>query len=138
MPFVKYHAAWPTNAGLAEPRFTFTDFVSVEIHRDGYRSEKAGQVSGQIKVPDNQWDILLLEMSGQVSGQVKKRMVKILNAVYHQRLNANLLAELLHELAGTLRRDINRLRKWNVIEFEGPPKTGGYVLTEDTTGSLFP
>ncbi len=122
-------------AGLAKPIFKFTEFVTVEIFRAGYPKAETNQISGQVKVTDNQWDMLLLEMSGQVSdqvsGQVKKRMFRILKALLGKRLKANQIGEILDEPVATLRRDINMLRDWNVILFKGSPKTGGYTFSEE-------
>lgn len=119
------------DAGLAEPVFKFTNFVTVEISRVGYPKEETGQTSGQVKVTDNQWDMILLKMSGQVSGQVKARMFRILKALLSEHLKANQIGEILDEPVATLRRDIKMLRDWNVITFKGSPKTGGYSLSDE-------
>jgi len=121
-------------AGLGQPTFEFNGFFTVSISRNSVADPVADPVSGPVKITDNQWVKLLLGLNGSASGPangpVKERLVKELEVLRSKRLNSSTLAKEIGEPRGTVRKDIVRLKQWGAIAFEGPTKTGGYVLSE--------
>lgn len=66
-----------------------------------------------------------------VKGKQLDRMVSIIiRAARNRDLKVPELADEFNVSIRTLYEDMKRLRKWDVIRFEGAPKTGRYVLTE--------
>ncbi|MFV9630810.1 MAG: HTH domain-containing protein [Methanosarcinales archaeon] len=66
-----------------------------------------------------------------VKGKQLDRMVSIIiRAAQNRDLNVPELADEFDVSIRTLYKDMKRLRKWDVIRFEGASKTGRYVLTE--------
>ncbi|MBI5193541.1 MAG: HTH domain-containing protein [Nitrospirae bacterium] len=72
-----------------------------------------------------------------ISADVKGKLLKLVLAVMNKPLQkADELATGLNVSVPTVNRYIKILRLLEVIEFEGPPKSGGYVLSAQFTREI--
>jgi ATP-dependent DNA helicase RecG len=113
-------------AGLPPVKFEFNMFFTVIFKRK--KAEAITEILGT-KFSEN-FSVMFSE-NFSVKGKQLERMVSIIiRAARNRDLNVPELADEFNVSIRTLYEDMKRLRKWDVIGFEGAPKTGRYVLTE--------
>jgi len=127
-------------AGLPAPVFTYNNFFSITFRRaigDIKEAEKTSQ-SGFKKddaVSDTVNDTVGDTVNDTVNDTVKLRLANMIRLLYQEPgLRSNAIAERLGVTEVTVRRDMQKLQ--SLVEFQGPPKTGGYYLTEKMWAKL--
>jgi len=109
-------------AGLAPVEFEFGTFFTV-IFRKPERKEA-------FVVTENFRENFSVKFS--VKGKTLDRLIAILTRVIQEKpLSRDELAAEFDVSTRTIYEDMRRLREWNILMFEGAPKTGRYVLTEE-------
>jgi len=100
-----------TEAGLPQVEFEFNHFFTATFKR-----------------PERpKWEL----RNVGVKGKRLQRILKILESISREELFVDIrLAENLGVSLRTIERDLSLLKKREIIEFIGPPKTGHYILTE--------
>jgi len=129
--------------GSPEPRFETDDnysyfITTLPIHPAFLTDDGvSGGVDGGVKQIENQLDKIYSLISGGVDGGVNDGIndiiVILLNA---SGLNAIEIATRINKSARTTERYLRILRKKEIIEFRGIPKTGGYHLTDKAKDKL--
>ena len=115
-----------TEAGLPPVEFEFGTFFTVIFHRQ--KIEVFTEIFGT-NFREN--FSVKFSVNFSVKGKQLDRMVSIIiRAAQENDLNVPDLAAEFEVSTRTLYEDMKRLQKWDVIRFEGVPKTGRYVLTE--------
>jgi len=113
-------------AGLPPVEFEFDTFFTVIFKRK--KAEAITEIFGA-KFSEN-FSVNFSE-NFSVKGKQLDRMVSIIiRAAQNKDLKVPELADEFAVSIRTLYEDMKRLQKWDVIRFEGAPKTGRYVLTE--------
>jgi ATP-dependent DNA helicase RecG len=128
--------------GSPEPRFETDDnysyfITTLPIHPafllDDGINEDDGGINGGVKHLKYQEDKISELLSGGVNGGVNEIVSILLNV---SGLNAVEIANRINKSQRTTERFLNLLRKKEIIEFRGAPKTGGYHLTEKAKTAL--
>ena len=113
-------------AGLPPVEFEFDTFFNVIFKRK--KAEAITEIFGA-KFSEN-FSVKFSE-NFSVKGKQLDRMVSIIiRGAQNKDLKVPELADEFDVSIRTLYEDMKRLQKWDVIRFEGAPKTGRYVLTE--------
>ncbi len=133
--------------GSPEPRFetdeNYSYFITtLPIHPaflldEGINEGVNEGVNGGVKQTKSQDDRISELLYGGVNGGVNggvKEIVSIL--IIASGLNAVEIANRINKSLRTTERILNSLRKKEIIEFRGAPKTGGYYLTEKAQNKL--
>jgi ATP-dependent DNA helicase RecG len=121
-------------AGLPPVKFEFNMFFTVIFKRK--KAEAITEILGtkfseNFSVMFSENFSVMFSENFSVKGKQLERMVSIIiRAARNRDLNVPELADEFNVSIRTLYEDMKRLRKWDVIRFEGAPKTGRYVLTE--------
>ncbi|MFA5863160.1 MAG: hypothetical protein WC975_00580 [Phycisphaerae bacterium] len=112
-----------TEAGLPDVRFKFDTFFTVTFQRPlEPRTPKKGF---SVNFREN------FSTNFMVKGRQLERMLAAIEIVAGGKiLNVADLARVFQVSPRTVFEDLRRLQKWEILAFEGPPKTGRYALTE--------
>lgn len=112
-------------AGLPPIEFEFTTFFTVIFRRPSLTKAKVIDEDVGVNVGVN------VGINVGVKGERLERILWILEMIYEgSPMNIDKSAKLLNITSRTLERDFEVLRKKELIEFVGVPKTGKYMLTK--------
>jgi len=133
--------------GSPEPRFETDDnysyFITTLLIHPAFLTDDgvSGGVDGGVEHLDNKIDIFIKEIFGGVDGGVDdgvKESIKDIVTVLQNisGLNSLEISARINKSIRTTERYIQILRKKDIIEFIGIPKTGGYYLTKKAQNKL--
>ena len=129
--------------GSPEPRFETDDnysyFITTLPIHPAFLSDDgvSGGVDGGVKQIENQLDKIYSLIGGGVDGGVNDGINEIIVILLNASgLNAVEIATRINKSARTTKRYLRILRKKEIIEFRGIPKTGGYHLTDKAKDKL--
>jgi len=107
-------------AGLAEPVFRWNGFFRVTFRREFYGERKRGMME-EAEIPEG----------APITRRDNLRLNKILELIYKGKIQRRPdIEEIFSVSFATAQRDIAILKNQGLIDFEGAPKTGRYILTE--------
>jgi ATP-dependent DNA helicase RecG len=127
-------------AGLAAPSFSFGGHFSVAINRVLESNE--GLLSGLLnnleltdlqiyKAASNLFGLLNGPLSGPLNEVLNRNDIDVVRLLLKNAYNTTQLAEQLQKPTTTVKKYVGKLNKMGCIVYEGPKKTGGYVLTSE-------
>jgi ATP-dependent DNA helicase RecG len=116
-------------AKLSPPKFAFNTFFMVTFKRP-YKKEKKIEAPGAAL--NDVLDRFIREPINEPIGEpIKKRLLNELAYIkQHGFITTEMVENLSKISTRSAKRDLDLLKKWKIVEFEGAPKTGKYVLTE--------
>jgi ATP-dependent DNA helicase RecG len=110
-------------AGLPEVQFKFDTFFTVTFPRPLKPLLQKKEFS--VNFREN------FSINFKVKGRQLERMLEAIAIVANEKiLNVAELARAFHVSQRTIFEDLRRLQNWDILKFEGPPKTGHYILAE--------
>jgi ATP-dependent DNA helicase RecG len=126
-------------AGLPAPRFSIGSHFGLVISR--VSEAKSGPISGplnDLELTDKQIDMAAGVLFGLLNGPLSGPLTEVLNAndievirlLQKGTYNTAQLADHMQKPATTVKKYVGKLNKMNCIVYEGPKKTGGYILTK--------